>query len=102
MEGISFGLSRIPLRNKLRIFVLGLIALLTVGISPGFAEPQGAQEQTPGQPSEASGQMQQGEGAPTPLATLIEEAERNDPTILAATQAAKAATLVAPQMLSLP
>ena len=39
---------------------------------------------------------------PTPLATLVEEAKKNDPQILAAEQAAKAAGYVAPQVSTLP
>ncbi len=46
--------------------------------------------------------MQHQTGTPTPLATLIEEAKKNDPAILAAERAAKAATYVAPQVSSLP
>lgn len=68
-------------RNR---FALALITLLVV---PNLAERILAQDVLP-----------QKEIAATPLAALVEEAKRNDPTILAAERAAKAATYAAPQV----
>ena len=64
-----------------------------------LAKPQ-QPEVPPAKPAQA--ELQHEAGAPTPLATLIEEAKKNDPAILAAERAAKGATYVAPQVSSLP
>src|SRR5579872_6947596 len=101
MEDIRFPMRKGVGRKSLQFIVFGLIAVLAGGVSPKlFAAPQKIDEQ--GQFAQASGQMGQETGIPTPLSVLIEEAKRNDPAIRAAEQAAKAATFVAPQMSALP
>lgn len=75
--------------------LLGFLAFA----SSVLAKPQ-QPEVPPAKPAQA--ELQHEAGAPTPLATLIEEAKKNDPAILAAERAAKAATYVAPQVSSLP
>ena len=103
MEGIRFPVRKGVGRKSLQFIVFGLIAVLAGGVSPNlFAAPQRIGEQGQEQSAQASGQMDHETGIPTPLAVLIEEAKRNDPAILAAEQAAKAATFVAPQMSALP
>ena len=73
------------------------VVLIAGSISAStFAAPQTAQlKPSPDQTANETGQ-------PTPLASLIEEAKKNDPAILVAESAAKAATFVAPQMAALP
>lgn len=68
-----------------------------------------AQERTNGSPnttgeiiSQTAPTAAETAGTPTSLAALIEEAKKNDPAILAAEKAARAATYVAPQVSSLP
>jgi cobalt-zinc-cadmium efflux system outer membrane protein len=103
MEGICFPVRKSVGRRSLESIVFGLIAVLAGGVSPNlFAAPQRIGEQGQEQSAQASGQMGHETGIPTPLAVLIEEANRNDPAIRAAEQAAKAATFVAPQMSALP
>jgi outer membrane protein, heavy metal efflux system len=94
MRGIRFSLRRVAGSEWLRFIALGLITLLVGGVSSKlFAAPQEPEHQT---------QMEHEAGVPTPLAALIDEASKNDPAILAAERAAKAATFVAPQMSALP
>jgi len=82
--------------------VSSLAVLVGSNISErAFAAPQRVQEHGPEHSMPVPGQPQPVE-ATTPLATLIDEAKRNDPTIQAAEQAAKAATFVAPQVSALP
>ena len=89
-------------RGISRLIVAGLAAIIGGSISPSlFAAPQ-APQQGVEQSVQVSGQMQQEVGMPTPMAALVEEAEKNDPTILAAERAARAARFVAPQMSALP
>jgi cobalt-zinc-cadmium efflux system outer membrane protein len=69
---------------------------------PGMrAAPSPQQPDVPPAKSAPAG-IQQEAAPPTPLAALVEEAKKNDPAILAAERAAKAATYVAPQVSSLP
>ena len=85
-------------------FTSPVLAMVIWGsISPNlFATPQPPQQQGEEQSAQATGQMQHEVGAPTPLATLVEEAKQNDPMILAAERSARAARFVAPQMSALP
>lgn len=76
-------------RNCVRVF--GVVFLILFASARVLAAPQQAQQQ-----------MQQGTSNLTPLAALIEEAEKNDPTIQAAHSAARAAAFAAPQMSTLP
>ncbi len=87
-----------------RMVYLTLILLGASSITPAIWSAPQSRQQQPEQPSAKStqAQMQHGAGTPTPLATLIEEAKKNDPAILAAQKAAEAATHVAPQVSSLP
>jgi cobalt-zinc-cadmium efflux system outer membrane protein len=99
---------RIPVWMFVRCKYLQLIVLVVVGVLAGavssqmFAAPQKIGEQPREQPAQVQPQMEHEGGIPTPLATLIEEAKRNDPAIHGAEQAARSATFVAPQMSSLP
>jgi cobalt-zinc-cadmium efflux system outer membrane protein len=89
-------------RGVSRLIAAGLATIIGGSISPSlFAGPQ-APQQAVEQSAQVSGQMQHEVGVPTPLAALVEEAEKNDPTILAAERAARAARFVAPQMSALP
>src|ERR1700688_1351932 len=84
------------------LIAVGLATIIGGSISPSlFAAPQ-APQQAVEQSVQVSGQMQHEVGVPTPLAALVEEAEKNDPTILAAERAARAARFVAPQVSTLP
>lgn len=67
--------------------------------SGGLAKPQ-QPEVPPAKTAQTEAQHEA--GPPTPLAALVEEAKKNDPAIMAAERAAKAATYVSPQVLSLP
>lgn len=81
---------------------LTLIAILTFprGV---LAAPQSSPQQAESSLEATSAtKSQQAAGPRTALATLIEEAEKNDPVMLAAQQAARAATHVAPQVSTLP
>ena len=103
MEGICFPALRITGRERLRFIAIGLFTLLAAALSsPLSAAPQGVPEQGKERSTRVQVQFDHGAGVPTPLATLIEEAKRNDPSILAAERAAKAATYGAPQMSALP
>ncbi len=84
------------------LIAFGLATAVSGSVSPIlFAAPQAGQ-QTVAQSAQVQAQTGQDAGVPTPLGTLIEEATRNDPTILTAERAARAAKFVAPQVSSLP
>src|SRR5229473_4779355 len=69
-------------RGVSRLIAAGLATIIGGSISPSlFAAPQ-APQQPVEQSVQVSGQMQHEAGVPTPLAALVEEAEKNDPTIL--------------------
>jgi outer membrane protein TolC len=103
MEGIRFLTWRVAGRNCPRLIVYGILVVLAGGVSSKlFAAPQETGEQGQKQSAPVRPEMEHEGGIPTPLATLIEEAKKNDPAIRAAEQAASAATFVAPQMSSLP
>src|SRR5713101_8298082 len=103
MEGIRFLAWKVVGRKYLHFIVFGILAMLAGGVSSKlFAAPQETGEQGQKQSAPVQLQMEHEGGIPTPLATLIEEAKKNDPAIHAAEQAARAATYVAPQMSSLP
>ena len=103
MEGICFFLRRVAVSESLRFIALGLVTIFAAGVSSTLhAAPQGIVEQGPQQSASVRTYVDHEAGVPTPLASLIEEAKRDDPAILAAERAAKAATFVAPQMSSLP
>jgi outer membrane protein, heavy metal efflux system len=103
MEGIRFPVWNVVGRKSSRFIAFALIAVLAGGVSSMlFAAPQGISEQRQEQSALVQPQMDHEDGVPTPLATLIEEAKRNDPAIRTAEQTAKAATFVAPQMSALP
>lgn len=93
-----------PIGRGISLLIMaGLATVIAGSISAGlFAAPQAAQQQGREQSTQASGQMQHEEGVPTPLAALVDEATKNDPAILTAERAARAATFVAPQVSSLP
>jgi cobalt-zinc-cadmium efflux system outer membrane protein len=76
-----------------------VLAVLGIASPPG---PLRAAQQSPPDQAPAVAPMEHATVAATPLAVLIEEAEKNDPVILVATQAARAATHVAPQVTALP
>jgi cobalt-zinc-cadmium efflux system outer membrane protein len=102
MEGTRFSLCRAG-SARLRFIACGLFTVLAGGVSSKLcAAPQGIVEQGPEQSAQVHTQMEHETGVPTPLASLVEEAKKNDPAILAAERAAKAATFVAPQMSTLP
>jgi cobalt-zinc-cadmium efflux system outer membrane protein len=102
MEGTRFSLCRAG-SQRLRFIVCGILTVLAGGVSSKlYAAPQGIIEQGPGQSGEVHTQAEHETGVPTPLASLIEETKKNDPAILAAERAAKAATFVSPQMSALP
>lgn len=85
--------------RELRPIILVFAVLLIGGTgSKASAAPQGAL----GQSSLAPEHGEHEGGTPTPLAALIEEAERSDPAIRSAETAANAAALAAPQVTSLP
>ena len=89
-------------RGISRLIAAGLATIIGGSISPSlFAAPQ-APQQGVELSVQLPGQTQHEVGVPTPLAALVEEAEKNDPTILAAERAARAARFVAPQMSALP
>jgi cobalt-zinc-cadmium efflux system outer membrane protein len=103
MEGICFPVWKVFRRARYQFIEFAAVAALVCGVSSGlFAAPQGIGEQRQEQSAQGQPQLEHEGGVPTPLATLIEEAKRNDPAIHAAEQAARAATFVAPQMSSLP
>jgi cobalt-zinc-cadmium efflux system outer membrane protein len=103
MEGIRFPVWNVVERKCLQFIVLVIVGVLAGGVSSKlFAAPQGIGEQRQEQSGQAQPQLEHESGVPTPLATLIGEAKRNDPAIHSAEQASRAATFVAPQMSSLP
>ncbi len=83
-----------------RVFCLAGLGVLN--LTPVLQAQQASQQEKQGPPVQSSRQLEYEAGSPTPLAALVEEAKKNDPAILAAERAAKAATYVAPQMSSLP
>ncbi len=101
MEGTRFSLSRAG-SARLRFIACGLLTVLAGGVPKLYAAPQGIIEHGPEQSAQVHTHADHEGGVPTPLASLIEEAKENDPAILAAKRAAKAATFVAPQMSTLP
>ena len=99
MEDISLPTRKMAERAGSCLAVFILVILYVGGLSSStLAAPQAAQDQS----ELSSGQMGREGVGPTPLASLIEEAQKNDPAVHAAEQAARAATFVAPQMSSLP
>jgi hypothetical protein len=103
MERSRFSAQSMGRRARRGVAPLVSIILLTAGMSLSLlAAPQEVPEQTKGTSALSPGQEGHEQGVATPLAKLIEEAERNNPVILAAESAAKAATYAAPQMSSLP
>src|SRR5215472_185461 len=81
------------------VLLLLLAASIVLGQSSG--QPPALSAGSPQQQPAQQQQENQG-GIPMPLAKLIEEAERNNPQILAARHAWKAATLVPSQVSTLP
>jgi outer membrane protein, heavy metal efflux system len=103
MEGLRFPVWNVVERKRLRFTVLVIVGVLAGGVSSKLvAAPQGIGEQRQERSRQVQPQLEHESGVSTPLATLIEEAERNDPAIHSAELAARAATFVAPQMSSLP
>ena len=103
MEGICFPVWKVFRRARFQFIEFAVVAVLVCGVSSVlFAAPQGIGEHRQEQSAQVQPQLEHEGRVPTPLATLIEEAKRNDPAIHAAEQAARAATFVAPQMSSLP
>src|SRR5258706_8580955 len=103
MEATRFPVWKFVKCKYLQLIVLVVVAVLAGAVSSKLlAAPQEIGEQPQEQSAQVQPQMEHEGGIPTPLATLIEEAKRNDPAIHAAEQAARAATFVAPQMSSLP
>lgn len=83
------------------LIALGLTTAVGGGVSPTVsAAPQATPQQSLAQSAQASGQQEV--RVPTPLAALVQEAAKNDPAILTAERAARAATFVAPQVSTLP
>src|SRR5579863_4562177 len=85
-------------RGGSRLLATGLAMIIGGSISPSLLAAPQAPQQGVEQSLHVSGQIQHDEGVPTPLAALVEEAEKNDPTILAAERTARAARFVAPQV----
>src|SRR5262245_3715560 len=104
MRAVPFLLLRRTRDRRLRILRVSLGFLGALSITQGvWAAPQGSQQQPPAPPTEiVRTEPQRAEGPPTLLAALIEEAQKNNPIILSAGQAAQAATHVAPQVSTLP
>lgn len=99
MESIGRPTREIGGREALRLVVVVLVILFGGGVfSSTLAAPQAAHDQSERPPGQAGHEA----GIPTPLGSLIEEAKKYDPSILATERAAKAATFVAPQMSTLP
>src|SRR6516162_5047121 len=84
------------------VFTAALVLLFTAGVVLGQSsgQPPVLSAGTPQQPAQP--QQENQASVPTPLAKLIEEAERNNFQILAARHAWKAATLVPSQVSTLP
>jgi cobalt-zinc-cadmium efflux system outer membrane protein len=87
--------------RSVRVRVFCLVGLVVLSLSPAFAAQPTSQQEEQGPPVQNSGQGEHEAGTPTALATLVDEATKNDPAILAAEKAAKAATFRAPQVSSL-
>jgi cobalt-zinc-cadmium efflux system outer membrane protein len=103
MEGICFPVWKVFRRARFEFIEFAVVAVLVCGVSSAlFAAPKEIGEQRQEQSGQAHPQLEHESGVPTPLATLVEEAKRNDPAIHSAEQAARAATFVAPQTSSLP
>ena len=103
MKALHFLIRSVAARGLTQVIAAGLAAVIGGGISPGlWAAPQAPQQQGLEQSVQVSGQMQHEVGVPTPLGALREEAEKNDPAILTAERAARAARFVAPQVSTLP
>jgi cobalt-zinc-cadmium efflux system outer membrane protein len=102
MKAVCFLTGSMAGRGHSRLIAAVLATIIGGSISPTLlAAPQAAQQAVE-QSAQVSGQMQNEVGVPTPLVALVEEAEKSDPTILAAERAARAARFVAPQMSALP
>jgi len=87
---------------KIGVFPSVLLRLLAASIVVGQSSGQ-PPALSAGSPQQPAQQQQENQGGiPMPLAKLIEEAERNNPQILAARHAWKAATLVPSQVSTLP
>lgn len=84
--------------GSVRVPVFCLAGLVVLSLSPALHAQQAPQQEKQGPPVQSSGQMEHEAGTPIPLAALIDEAKKNDPTILASKKAAEAATHVAPQV----
>lgn len=98
MRGVWCRVRIFTVNEKLVLIVFGL---LTFVVSPRvFAVPQVARQ--PEQAPKPSSETQHEAGTSTSLAALIAEAQKNDPAILTAGHAARAATFVAPQVSTLP
>ena len=103
MEAIRISVWKFVRCKYLQLIVLVVVGMLAGAVSSQlFAAPQKIGEQPQEQSAQVQPHVEHAGGIPTPLATLIEEAKRNDPAIHSAEQAARAATFVAPQMSSLP
>ncbi len=98
MRRICFRVRVLTRREEFRLIVFGFLTLIVS--SRVFAVPQEMlkNEQSP----QASSEMGHEAGNPTPLSALIEEAKKNDPAIHSAESAARAATLGASQVSTLP
>ena len=86
-------------RKRINARLVAILALLlTTGAVSGRSQGQmAAPQETPTSPDAGPYQAGSGSDTPSALAKLIEEAERNNPQILAARHAWKAATLVPSQ-----
>ena len=85
------------------LIAVALVAAFGGSVSPNlFAAPQRQPADAQFVQAQAPMQTERATGVPTPLAALIEEAKRSDPTVLAAERTARAAKFVAPQMSTLP
>jgi outer membrane protein, heavy metal efflux system len=103
MEGIRFFRRRLAGTKVFRFTVLVFPVVLATGAASRLsAAPQGMPEQSREEGARAPSQPQPAAGVPTPLAVLIDEANKNDPAIQTAERAARAATFAAPQMSTLP
>ena len=102
MKAARFLIWSVAGRGASRLIAAGLATIIVGSISPSlFAAPQVPQQRIE-QSVQVSGQMRHEAGVPTPLAALVEDAEKNDPAIRTAERAARAATFVAPQVSTLP
>jgi outer membrane protein, heavy metal efflux system len=101
MASIEVPARKVRGRKELRLAPFVLITVsFSCGVSlNGFAAPQGTYDEPRPPAGQGAHEMA---ATPTPLPALIDEAKKNDPAILSAERAARAATFVAPQMSSLP